>query len=53
MQRKHRFANYNYTYHLAIIDYLQAWNMAKKVERLTKTIMLGKDGVKLSAIEPN
>jgi len=39
-------------YHIAIIDYLQEWNFAKKLERFTKTVLLGKDGPTLSAIEP-
>ena len=42
-----------YTYHIAVIDYLQQWNFAKKAERFTKTVLLGKDGNNLSAIEPN
>ena len=39
-------------YHIAIIDYLQAWNMQKKIERYSKMTFLGKDGSRLSAIEP-
>ena len=52
MSRRHCFVNGKRVYHFAIIDYLQEWNIAKKVERLTKTVLLGKDGPTLSAIEP-
>ena len=37
---------------MAIIDYLQEWNMNKKSERAIKTVLMGKDGATLSAIEP-
>jgi len=40
------------TIHLAIIDYLQEWNLNKKVERFSKVFILGKNGDGLSAIEP-
>ena len=39
-------------YHIAIIDYLQAWTFNKKFERFSKTTFMGKDGSRLSAIEP-
>jgi hypothetical protein len=39
-------------YHISIIDYLQEWNLNKKGERFIKTVLLQKDGVGLSAIEP-
>ena len=52
MSRRHCFVNGKRVYHFAIIDYLQEWNFAKKVERVTKTVLLGKDGSTLSAIEP-
>lgn len=39
-------------YHFALIDYLQEWNLNKKGERFMKTVLLGKDGPTLSAIEP-
>ena len=39
-------------YHIAIIDYLQEWNLSKKLERFTKTVLMGKDKQTLSAIEP-
>ena len=53
MARMHKFKQGSTIYHIAIIDYLQAWTQSKKVERLTKTILLGKDGKTLSAIEPD
>jgi len=39
-------------YHISIIDYLQEWNLNKKGERFIKTVLLQKDGLGLSAIEP-
>ena len=52
MSRRHCFIKGKRVYHIAIIDYLQEWNMQKKLERFTKTVLLGKDGPTLSAIEP-
>ena len=43
MSKRHCFLNGKRVYHLAIIDYLQEWNFAKKIERFTKTQLLGKD----------
>ena len=53
MSRTHCFVNGKRVYHFAVIDYLQEWNLSKKAERFTKTVLLGKDGATLSAIEPN
>ena len=50
---KHVFEHGNKIYHIAIIDYLQEWNTDKKLERFTKTMILGKNSEQLSAIEPN
>ena len=52
MSRKHCFIQGNCIYHVAIIDYLQAWDFKKRTERCIKTNLLGKDGPTLSAIEP-
>ena len=52
MSSKHCFVNAPRVYHIAIIDYLQEWNLNKKLERFTKTVLLGKDKQTLSAIEP-
>ena len=52
MSRKHCFEAGNRVFHISIIDILQEWNLNKKSERFTKTILLGKNGDKLSAIEP-
>ena len=49
----HRFKLGHKVFHLSIIDYLQEWNFSKKSERIAKTLLLNKDGAKLSAIEPN
>ena len=53
LAKKHRFITDKYIYHVAIIDYLQEWNLSKKGERFIKTTFLMKDKVGLSAIEPN
>ena len=52
MSRKHCFANGRIVYHFSTIDYLQEWNLSKRSERFMKTVLLGKDGPTLSAIEP-
>lgn len=52
LKKKHSFKSGNRVYHIAIIDYLQEWNLNKKMERLIKTTLLFKDGKMLSAIEP-
>lgn len=52
LKAKHSFKNGNRIYHIAIIDYLQDWNLNKKTERFLKTKILLKDGKNLSAIEP-
>ena len=52
MSRTHCFVSGKLVYHVAIIDYLQAWDFNKKSERFIKTNFLGKDGPTLSAIEP-
>ena len=38
---------------MAVIDYLQEWNLNKKAERFIKTKILLKNAKNLSAIEPN
>lgn len=53
LAKKHRFITDKFIYHVAIIDYLQEWNLSKKGERFIKTTFLMKDKVGLSAIEPN
>ena len=52
MSRKHCFISGPKLYHIAIIDYLQEWTVEKRLERLTKTLILKADGAALSAIEP-
>lgn len=49
----HMFQNERAIYHVAVIDYLQAWNFNKKGERWLKTVVKKQDGAMLSAIEPN
>ena len=39
-------------FHISIIDYLQRWNLNKKMERFLKVAILVKNGAQLSAIEP-
>lgn len=53
MSLKHCFHSGNRVYHISLIDFLQEWNFNKKGERFMKTVLLGKDGPTLSAIEPN
>ena len=52
MSRKHCFIEGDMVYHVSLIDFLQLWNFNKKGERFLKTVLLGKDGPTLSAIEP-
>lgn len=53
IKSNHCFQKETKIFHISIIDYLQEWNLQKKMERLSKTLVLGKDGKNLSAIEPN
>jgi len=39
-------------YHVAIIDYLQNWSIAKKLEWFYKTKILMKSGKLISAVNP-
>lgn len=41
-----------YIYHIAIIDYLQDFNLDKKLESALKTV-INKEGAQISAIEPH
>jgi hypothetical protein len=43
----------NYKYHLALIDYLQEWNLDKKLERFAKITFKNANPAGLSAIEPD
>lgn len=40
-----------YIYHMAIIDYLQDYNLEKKLENRLK-VFINKEGAQISAIEP-
>jgi hypothetical protein len=51
LEKEHQFTGEGYIYHIAIIDYLQAWDLGKKSENIFKQC-LGKDGDKISAVEP-
>ena len=42
-----------FTYHLSLIDFLQDWNLKKRMERFAKTKLRNKDPAGLSAIEPS
>jgi hypothetical protein len=44
LKNSHSFQTATHIYHIAIIDYLQEWNLNKKAERFIKTILLNKDG---------
>ena len=52
LKKKHSFKSKTCIYHIAIIDYLQEWNLKKQAERFIKTKLLFKNGNGLSAIEP-
>ena len=52
ISRAHCYRAKSKIYHIAIIDYLQGWTLQKKGERCSKMTFLGKDGDRLSAIEP-
>ena len=41
-----------FIYHLAIIDYLQDFNLEKRLENMIKTV-INKEGAQISAIPPN
>ncbi len=41
-----------FIYHLAIIDYLQDFNIEKRLENMLKTA-INKEGAQISAIPPN
>jgi hypothetical protein len=51
---RHRFLSYSgeYIYHIAIIDYLQEYNLDKKGENFAKSIFRGK-GAEISAVPPD
>ena len=40
-------------YHIGIIDYLQEWNLNKKIEQLLKVTFRGAKKKLLSAVEPS
>jgi len=52
-QTRHMFlsSNLQYIYHLSIIDYLQDYNLDKKLEHFAKTIIRGKKA-EISAVPP-
>mmetsp|Transcript_20893 Transcript_20893/g.15022 ORF Transcript_20893/g.15022 Transcript_20893/m.15022 type:complete len:119 (-) Transcript_20893:37-393(-) len=49
-QFKARRADKNY--HVSVIDFLQQWNMNKKMEHMSKKYVLNKNGNGLSAVPP-
>lgn len=51
---RHKFlsSNLQYIYHISIIDYLQYYNLDKKLENLAKTILKGKKA-EISAVPPD
>ena len=52
MTKQHSFTHGNRIYHMAVIDFLQEWNLQKRGERFIKTTLMGKNPDNLSAIEP-
>ncbi len=51
---RHKFISENgkYIYHVAIIDYLQAYDIEKKAENFLKIWLYQRDGKKISACHP-
>lgn len=51
---RHQFMSSDgqYIYHISLIDYLQVWNFSKISESFAKKWLLGKDGQKISAVQP-
>jgi len=43
MQERHMFQQGSKILHISIIDYLQEWNLSKKLERGYKTLVLRKN----------
>lgn len=42
-----------FTYHLAVIDYLQNWNRNKKCESFLKTVFKGESRNEISCVPPS
>jgi hypothetical protein len=57
LKRKHLSTlNVNYSgqvYHFGIIDYLQTWNIPKRIERVTKSMFQPSNYKTISAVPPN
>eukprot|EP00352_Strombidinopsis_acuminata_P006813 CAMPEP_0176367834 /NCGR_PEP_ID=MMETSP0126-20121128/22177_1 /TAXON_ID=141414 ORGANISM="Strombidinopsis acuminatum, Strain SPMC142" /NCGR_SAMPLE_ID=MMETSP0126 /ASSEMBLY_ACC=CAM_ASM_000229 /LENGTH=106 /DNA_ID=CAMNT_0017725853 /DNA_START=195 /DNA_END=515 /DNA_ORIENTATION=- len=53
-QNKYAFNSRNneLKYHISVIDFMQSWDTNKKLERFTKTKILGKSAKGLSAVPP-
>ena len=53
--QRHRIesADEQEVFHIAVIDYLQEWNLSKKLERFAKCTLKGKDREQVSAVPPN
>ena len=49
---KHRFKDDRKILHIGIIDYLQGYNCAKKVERVSKTLMYRTTNEAISVADP-
>jgi len=49
---KHRFQDDGKILHIAIIDYLQNWNLSKKGETCAKTLLLGQRKDAVSSMPP-
>jgi hypothetical protein len=54
MGSRHKFISLNgrYIYHIALIDYLQAYNLEKKGENFAKKWIYGRPEAKISAVNP-
>jgi len=51
---RHKYISQNgrYIYHIAIIDYLQAFNLEKRLENLIKVWLYNREEYKISAVAP-
>lgn len=49
---KHRFSDNKKVFHIAIIDYLQAWNCNKKTETFAKSKLLRNQPEDISSMAP-
>jgi hydroxymethylpyrimidine pyrophosphatase-like HAD family hydrolase len=54
LKTRHKYISQNgkYIYHIAIIDYLQAFDLEKKAENFIKKYIYNREEYKISAVNP-